>query len=73
MNNRSQRFSSSPRVVLNKTSLERLNKYFAELCHDDNYLELTPLAVDAGLDIPKVTEMQVWNSLKRIKKTANGT
>ena len=30
------------------------------ICHDDNYVEPTPLSVDGNVDIPEVTEMQVW-------------
>ncbi len=70
VDNKSRRSSSSPRVTLNKTSLTRLNQFFSELFHDDNYVEPTPLSVDGNVDIPEVTEMQVWNTLRRIKKTA---
>ena len=70
VDNKSRRSSSSPRVTLNKTSLTRLNQFFSELFHDDHYVEPTPLSVDGNVDIPEVTEMQVWNTLRRIKKTA---
>ena len=60
VDNKSRRSSSSPRVTLNKTSLTRLNQFFSELFHDDNYVEPTPLSVDGNVDIPEVTEMQVW-------------
>ena len=72
VNNKSQRSSSSPRVTLNETSLTRLNQFFSELCQDEYYVEPTPLIVDTTVNIPEVTEMQVWNSLRKIKKTATG-
>ena len=57
---------------MDKTTLYRLNNFFCDLCQDDNYVEPTPLVVDASVSIPEVTEIKVWNTLKKIKKTATG-
>ena len=72
VDNKSQRSGSSPRVTLNETSLTRLNQFFSELCQDEHYVEPVPLIVNANVNIPEVTEMQVWNTLRKIKRTATG-
>ena len=61
-----------PRVTLNETSLTRLNQFFSELCQDEYYVEPVPLIVNANVNIPEITEMQVWNTLSKIKRTATG-
>ena len=66
-NDISQRNASS-----DNASFTRLNRYFGELCHDDNYIEPTFSIIGDNVDIPSVTELQVWNALKRIKRTATG-
>ena len=71
-NDISQRNASSSRVTLDNASLRRLNRYFGELCHDDSYVEPTLSIIGDDVDIPSVTEQQVWNALKRIKRTATG-
>ena len=69
---KSQRSSSSSRVTLNKTRLYRHVNFFLDLCHDDKCVEPAPVVVDASVNIPEVTEMQVWNTLRKIKTTATG-
>ena len=59
-------------VTLDNASLTRLNRYFGELCHDDSYVEPTLSIIGDEVDIPSFTEQQVWNALKRIKRTATG-
>ncbi|CAB4022554.1 Hypothetical predicted protein [Paramuricea clavata] len=71
-NDISQRNASSSRVTLDNASLTRLNRYFGELCHDDSYVEPTLSIIGDEVDIPSFTEQQVWNALKRIKRTATG-
>ncbi|CAB4026139.1 RNA-directed DNA polymerase from transposon X-element, partial [Paramuricea clavata] len=71
-NDISQRNASSSRVTLDNASLTRLNRYFGELCHDDSYVEPTLSIIGDEVDIPSFTEQQVWNALKRIKRTAIG-
>ena len=71
-NDISQRNASSSRVTLDNASLTRLNRYFGELCHDDSYIEPTLSIIGDEVDIPSFTEQQVWNALKRIKRTATG-
>ena len=71
-NDISQRNASSSRVTLDNASLTRLNRYFGELCNDDSYVEPTLSIIGDDVDIPSVTEQQVWNALKRIKRTATG-
>ncbi|CAB4026587.1 Hypothetical predicted protein [Paramuricea clavata] len=71
-NDISQRNASSSSVTLDNASLTRLNRYFGELCHDDSYVEPTLSIIGDEVDIPSFTEQQVWNALKRIKRTATG-
>ena len=72
LDNKSQKSGSSPRVTLNETSLTRLNQFFSELCQDEHYVEPVLLIVNANVNIPEVTEIQVWNTLRKIKRTATG-
>lgn len=60
------------RMSFNDETLLELNKYFGRLCYDDNYIEPMPLEISDEVDIPVVNELQVWNVLKKLKKTAIG-
>ncbi|CAB4020252.1 Hypothetical predicted protein [Paramuricea clavata] len=71
-NDISQRNASSSRVTLDNASLARLNRYFGQLCDDDSYVEPTLSIIGDEVDIPSFMEQQVWNALKRIKRTATG-
>ena len=52
--------------------LAELNDYFAELCWDSAYKRPTPAQVESGVQVPEISERQVWNSLQHLKKTMTG-
>ncbi|CAB3991556.1 Hypothetical predicted protein [Paramuricea clavata] len=60
------------RAILDNTRLSDLNDYFAKLCSDDTYVEPTPLRIESEVETPRVSELQVWNILKALTKTATG-
>ena len=60
------------RVVLDNTRLSDLNDYFAKLCTDVTYVEPKPLRIESEVETPRVSELQVWNILKALTKTATG-
>ena len=49
-----------------------LSDYFAKLCFDDTYTEPTAVAMRSTVEIPEISERQVWNSLRALKRTATG-
>ena len=63
---------SPAKVTLDMQSLAELNDYFAELCLDSGYKQPTPAQVESGVQIPEISERQVWNCLRQLKKTATG-
>ena len=68
----SQRRCSSAKVTLGMQSLIELNDYFAELCWDTAYKQPTPALVESRVQVPEISERQVWNCLQHLKKTATG-
>ena len=60
------------RVTLDNSCLVDLNDYFAKLCVDDTYTEPTAVAIRSTVEIPEISERQVWNSLRALKRTATG-
>ena len=68
----SQRRCSSATVTLDMQSLAELNDYFAELCWDSTYKQPTPAQVESGVQVPEISERQVWICLQHLKKTATG-
>ena len=72
MDSLSQCRCSSAKVTLDMQSLAELNDYFAELCWDSGYKQPTPAQVESGVQIPEISERQVWNCLRQLKKTATG-
>ena len=68
----SQRRCSSAKVTLDMQSLAELNDYFAELCWDSAYKQPTPTQVESGVQVPEISERQIWNCLQHPKKTATG-
>ncbi len=60
MNFRTQRLST-PSVTIKNERLEQLNDYFGSLCTDDSYIEPLPVTVDDSMQIPDVSERQVWH------------
>jgi len=61
----SQRRCHSAKVTLDKQSLVELNDYFADLCWDTAYKQPTPAQVENGVQVPEISERQVWNSENR--------
>ena len=57
---------------LDHNSLCELNNYFGKLCTDETYVEPELLEIGDDTEIPTITEQQVWNCLRSIKKTATG-
>ena len=72
VDNLSQRRCRSAKVTLDKQSLVELNDYFADLCWDTAYKQPTPAQVENGVQALKISERQVWNYLRLLKKTATG-
>ena len=68
----SQRRSSVARVTLDQQSLVALNDHFAELCHDPAYNKPVPVTICVNQEAPQISERQVWENLKHLKKTATG-
>ena len=53
-------------------SLAELNDYFAELCWDSAYKQPTPAQVESGVQVPEISERQVWTCLQHLEETATG-
>ena len=68
----SQRRRKSINVNLDRHLLVELNDYFANLCQDTSYVEPTPVLIGDDVNVPEISEIQVWNNLKHLKKTATG-
>ena len=68
----SQGRCSSPKVTLNMQSLAYLNDYFAEMCWHSAYKQPTPAQIKSRVQVPEISEKQVWNCLQHLKKTATG-
>ena len=60
-------------VTLYMQSLAELNDYFAEFCQDSAYKQPTPAQLERGVQVPEISERQVWNCLQHLKKTATGS
>ena len=59
-------------VALDSERLEQLNDYFGSLCTDDSYIEPLPVTIDDSVQVPEISELQVWQSLCKLKRTAVG-
>ena len=68
----SQRRRKSVNVNLDRHLLVELNDYFANLCQDTSYVEPIPMVIGDDVNVPEISEIQVWNNLKHLKKTATG-
>ena len=64
--------SAKVTLILDMQYLAELNDYFAELCWDGAYKRPTPAQVESGVQVPEISERQVWNCLQHLKKTATG-
>ena len=67
----SQRRNSVARVTLDQQSLVALNDYFEELCHDPAYSKPVPVTICVNQEAPQISERQVWESLKHLKKNCH--
>ena len=63
---------NSTYVNLDSDSLNDLNDFFALLCSDDSYVSPSDVVIAPDVEIPKITERQVWNILAKLKRTATG-
>ena len=68
----SQRRRTSANVNLDRNSLMELNDYFANLCQDTSYVAPTPMEICEDVNAPEISEIQVWNNLRHMKKSATG-
>ena len=68
----SQWRGSSGGISLENSFLQELNDHFAQICTDENYTEPTAVVIDSDIEIPEISERQVWNSLRALKRTATG-
>ena len=41
-----------------------------KLCWDKAYKQPTPAQAESGIQVPEISERQVWNCLQHLKKTA---
>lgn len=64
---------NSTYVNLDSDSLNDLNEFFALLCSDDGYVPPSDVVIAHDVEIPQITEKQVWNILAKLKRTATGT
>ena len=60
------------RRLFGNSCLVDLNHNFAKLCSDDLYIEPTPVTISSEVEILVISERQVWNSLRALKRTAAG-
>jgi hypothetical protein len=69
----SQRLRTSANINLDRNSLMELNDYFANLsCQDISYVEPTPMEICEDVNAPEISEIQVRNNLRHLKKLATG-
>ena len=60
------------RLFAGNSCLVDLNDNFAKLCSDDLYIEPTPVTISSEVEILVISERQIWNSLRALKRTAAG-
>ena len=63
---------NSTYVNLNSDLLNDLNYFFAMLCSDDSYVPPSDVVITPDVEIPQITERQVWNILAKLKRTTTG-
>ena len=63
---------NSAYVNLDSDSLNDLNDFFALLCSDDSYVPPSDVVIAPDVEIPQITERQVWNIFAKLKRTATG-
>ena len=68
----SNKCQASSRCTLSEAEIRDLNCFFGQLCTDNDYHKPEPISIPSDAEIPRVNEMQVWRSLRGLKKTATG-
>ena len=68
----SQRRPRTTCVNFDHASLDHLNDYFGRLCHDDSYERPTDVLIEGDVEVPEITQRQVWNARTKLKRTATG-
>ena len=63
---------NSAHIMLDHESLENLNDYFCKLCTDDNYVRPSDVQICTDVEVPTISERQVWDALSNLKRTATG-
>ena len=58
-----------PAPSLDNQTLQDLNNYFGDLCFDSDYIEPNLMEIRENCEVPEISERQVWNVLKGLKKT----
>ena len=61
--NVSQRRAKTTCVTFDRASLDHLSDYFGRMCHDDSYVRPPDVLIEGGVEVPEITERQVWNTL----------
>ena len=59
-------------IKLDNQTLQDLNNYFGDLCFDTDYIEPNLMEIRENCEVPEISERQVWNILRELKKTATG-
>ena len=64
VDSRSQRRVATTSVALDRERLEQLNDSdLGSLRTDDSYIEPLAATIDNSVDVPEISELQVWQSL----------
>lgn len=64
VDSRSQRRVATTSVALDRERLEQLNDSdLGSLSTDDSYIEPLTATIDNSVDVPEISELQVWQSL----------
>ena len=53
-------------------SVRELNHYFANLCHDEDYIRPVPMDITENIPAPQLTLSQVYYALLKTKQTSTG-
>ena len=68
----SQRRATTTCVNFDHDSLDHLKDNFGRLCHDDSYVRPTDVLIEGDVEVPEITQRQLWNALTKLKRTATG-
>ena len=68
----SQRRATTTCVNFDHDSLDHLKDNFGRLCHDDSYVRPTDVLIEGDVEVPEITQRQLWNALTKLKRTTTG-